>query len=327
MLNNLLITGGAGYIGSHAVRMFIKRGYEVIVLDNLSQGHRKALNHDIQFVFGDFGDHSLVKKILYEHRIDAIVHFAAESIVPESIVNPLHTYRSNVSKTIELIHAAISSGVMKFILSSTAAVYGEPMEIPITENHPVNAINPYGTSKWMIEQILEDCHRAHGLKYVSLRYFNAAGADESGKIGESHNPETHLIPVVLDVALGKRPAVKIYGTDYDTLDGTCIRDYIHVNDLCEAHILALEAIENGLERAIYNLGNGEGYSVKEVIEVAEKVTGRTIPFEGAERRKGDPSRLVASSEKIQMELGWKPAHPDLEYIVETAWKWHQNRRF
>jgi UDP-glucose 4-epimerase len=327
MINNLLITGGAGYIGSHAVRMLIKKGYEVVVLDNLSQGHRDALDHDVPFIFGDFGDQCLVKKILYEYRIDAIVHFAAESIVPQSLENPLNFYRSNVSKTIELIAAAISAGVFNFIFSSTASVYGEPKEIPITELHPAGAINPYGISKWMIEQILEDCHKAHGLKYVSLRYFNAAGADESGKIGESHNPETHLIPLVLDVALGKSPAVKIYGTDYDTPDGTCIRDYIHVNDLCEAHILAVEAIENGIEREIYNLGNGEGYSVREVIEVAERVTRRPIPVEEAERRKGDPSRLVASFQKIQKELGWKPAHPDLEYIIETAWKWHQNRRY
>ena len=327
IINNLLVTGGAGYIGSHAVNMLVNRGYEVIALDDFSQGHKQALEQDILCINGDYGDSRLLKGILREHRIDAIVHFASKCLVPESISNPMLYYQSNVSKAIKLINSAISAGSLNFLLSSTCAVYGEPKQMPMTESHPIEPINAYGASKRMIEQILEDCHRAHGLRFVSLRYFNAAGADESGRIGESHDPETHLIPIVLEAALGNRSAVTVYGTDYDTPDGTCIRDYIHVNDLSEAHVLAIEAIAKGLETGIYNLGNGEGYSVREVIEATQRITGRPIPFDEGERRGGDPARLVAGSQKIQKELGWKPRHPDLDHIIETAWRWHQNRRY
>lgn len=319
----ILVVGGAGYIGSHMVKDLISAGYNVITLDNLSTGHRDLLPGGT-FVKGDLGDYELLNSLFTTHNIFAVMHFAAFSLVGESVENPLKYYRNNLAATTMLLSVMIRYHVKRFIFSSTAAVYGEPAQIPITENHPCHPTNPYGASKIAVEKMLHDCDGAYDLKYVSLRYFNASGADESGMIGERHTPETHLIPIVLKVALGERENIRIYGTDYPTPDGTCIRDYIHVSDLTRAHLLALESLLSGKESAVYNLGNNQGYSVREVIDLAEQVTGKHIPVMETERRPGDPAKLVASSEKIKSSLGWQPRYEDLEAILKTAWIWHQN---
>ena len=323
-MNNekILVVGGAGYIGSHMVKDLLSRGYDVITLDNLSTGHRDLLPGGT-FVEGDLGDREVLNRIFKNHKISAVMHFAAFSLVGESVEDPLKYYRNNLSATTTLLSAMIQYRVKRFIFSSTAAVYGEPEQIPITEKHPCNPTNPYGTSKIAIEKMLQDCDSAYGLKYISLRYFNASGADESGMIGERHSRETHLIPLVLKVAVGERENISIYGTDYPTQDGTCIRDYIHVSDLTQAHLLALKALLSDKQSAVYNLGNNQGYSVREVIELAEKVTGKQIPILEADRRPGDPARLIASSEKIKSSLGWRPKYENLETIIKTAWVWHQ----
>lgn len=294
----ILVCGGAGYIGSHAVRELYRAGYEVLVLDNLVKGHREAIG-DIPLVEVDINDKPSLEQVFQKQKIDAVMHFAAYSLVGESVVEPAKYYHNNVLGTLNLMEVMLSYGVKRIIFSSTAAVYGEPVELPITEEHPTRPTNPYGATKLAVEGMLHWFGQAYGLNYVSLRYFNAAGADVAGDIGEDHQPETHLIPLVLQTALGVRPEIKIFGTDYPTPDGTCIRDYIHVTDLANAHLLALEKIINEGGSAIYNLGNGSGFSVREVIQVAQEVTGKLIKVMEAERRPGDPAVLVASSEKLK----------------------------
>ena len=318
----ILVVGGAGYIGAHMVNALLRANYEVVTLDNLSTGHRDLVPGGA-LVVGNLGDNGLLDHIFSNHRIDAVMHFAAYSLVGESVANPLKYYRNNVAQTVELLDAMVRHSIDYFIFSSTAAVYGEPRKTPIKEDHPCNPTNPYGATKIAVENMLKDCDAAYGLKFVALRYFNAAGADPSGKLGERHDPETHLIPSILKVAAGERQHVKIFGDNYPTPDGTCLRDYIHVNDLTQAHMLALEALFEGKESAVYNLGNSKGYSVLEVINAARKVTGHSITAVSAEPRPGDPAMLVASSEKIRSELGWQPSLEDLETIIKTAWLWHQ----
>ncbi len=321
-MKNVLITGGAGYIGSHTVLELLKREYNVYVVDNLYKGYKEFVLGG-KFFKGNVGNKSLMRKILKDCKIDAVMHFAADSIVPESVTNPLKYFNNNVVETINLLNCLIECGIKYFIFSSTAAVYGEPEDIPIKEDAPTNPTNTYGETKLVIENALKRFDSAYGLKYVSLRYFNAAGADESAKIGEKHNPETHLIPIVLKVALGVLEEVQVFGTDYNTPDGTCIRDYIHVTDLANAHILALESLRDGMKSEVFNLGNGDGYSVYEVIEVAKEVTKMPIKIRNCGRREGDPERLIASSEKINKVLGWYPKYCSLKDIIYTAWNWHR----
>jgi UDP-glucose 4-epimerase len=318
----VLVVGGAGYIGSHMVKDLLDTGHDVVILDDLSTGHRELVIGG-EFVEGGLGDAVLLDKLFSTHKISAVMHFAAFSLVGESVEKPLKYYRNNMAATAELLDSMIRHNVKRFIFSSTAAVYGEPVDIPITESHPCNPTNPYGESKIAVERMLKDCDSAYGLKYISLRYFNAAGADKSGKIGERHRNETHLIPLVLEVAAGRRENIKVFGANYLTPDGTCIRDYIHVSDLSGAHLLALNSLLSGGDSAVYNLGNNRGYSVREVIELARKVTGKPIPAIEADKRPGDPAILIASSDKIKKNLGWKPEYEDLETIIKTAWKWHQ----
>lgn len=318
-----MLVGGAGYIGSHMVKDLLQANYNVITLDDFSTGHRDLLLGG-KLIEGNLGDTSLLNRIFSDYQIDIVMHFAAYSIVGESVKSPVDYYRNNVARTIELLDAMVRHNVKRFIFSSSAAVYGEPIEVPIKEEHPLQPTNPYGATKVAIEKMLSDFDSAYGLKHVSLRYFNAAGADASGKIGERHVPETHLIPLILKVAIGERNSIKIFGTDYPTRDGTCIRDYIHVSDLTQAHFLAVEELMAGGDSATYNLGNNRGYSVREVIDIAAKVTKKQITAIEDSRRSGDPAVLVANSDKIRKELGWQPRFEDLETILETAWKWHQN---
>lgn len=320
-MKNILIVGGAGYIGSHMCKYLANNGYNPIVLDNLVYGHKEAVRWG-PLIEGSISDSRLLKQIFSKYRIVAVMHFAAFCYVGESMTAPAKYYRNNVADTINLLEVMVEKNVSSFIFSSSCATYGEPVEIPITEKHPQNPINPYGRTKLMVEQILDDFRNAYGLESVSLRYFNAAGADPDGEIGEDHRPETHLIPLVLQTALGQRKSISIFGDDYPTKDGTCIRDYIHINDLADAHFLALKRLINGLPGGKYNLGNGDGYSVGKVIETACKITGKPIPINIVERRPGDPAVLVGSSKKAAGELGWKPRFPDLYTIIETAWKWH-----
>lgn len=315
----VFVTGGAGYIGSITATELLNAGHDVIVYDNLSTGHRDAVPKGARFVRGDLGQPKKLARLLAEERPDAVMHFGAASLVPESVANPAKYYRNNVAYTLNLLHAMLEADVKRIVFSSTAAVYGIPKTIPITENAPTNPINPYGESKLMIEWMLRRFDEAYGMRYAILRYFNAAGALPNR--GEHHDPETHLIPLVLQVALGQRDHIKIFGTDYPTPDGTAIRDYIHVQDLASAHILALEALDEGSR--IYNLGNGQGFSVKQVIETARSVTGHPIPAVEAPRRPGDPPILIASSQRIQRELGWRPRFPSLRDIIASAWEWHR----
>ncbi|SIS42320.1 UDP-glucose 4-epimerase GalE [Salimicrobium flavidum] len=318
-----LVCGGAGYIGSHAVAHLLDRGASVVVLDNLQKGHRRAVLDGAHFYEGDLRDESLLDKVFEENRIDDVLHFAADSLVGESMEDPLRYYNNNVGGTIALVDAMVRHGVKRIVFSSTAAVYGEPERIPVQESDSTIPTNTYGETKLTMEKMLKWVEKAHDINYTVLRYFNVAGADPKGRIGEDHNPETHLIPIVLEVAQGKREKIMIYGDDYPTPDGTCIRDYIHVTDLVTAHLAALERLEKGRGSAIFNLGNGEGFSVKEVIETARKVTERDIPMEVAPRREGDPARLVASSSLAMEELEWKPAYSNLEQIIGTAWEWFE----
>jgi len=318
-MGSILVVGGAGYIGTHMVKRLLAEGLDVIVLDDLSTGHEDLLPGG-DFIRGDLGDTALLDHIFTENKIDAVMHFAAFSLVGESVQKPLKYFGNNVAKTVALLDAMVRNDVDHFVFSSSAAVYGEPEIVPIDESHPCNPTNPYGASKLMVERILSECDTAHGLKSISLRYFNAAGADDSAAIGEKHTFESHLIPLVLKVATGERENIQIFGGDYDTPDGTAVRDYIHVNDLAEAHVLALEALLNGKQSTQYNLGNNQGYSVREVIACARKVTGREIKAVETGRRAGDPAVLVASSEKITRELDWQPRYGDLETIIETAWQ-------
>jgi UDP-glucose 4-epimerase len=321
-MSNILVTGGAGYIGSHVVRGLLRHGYQPIVLDNLQTGHRKAIK-DALLIEGDLSDQEKLKEIFRFNSIQVVMHLAADCLVGESVRDPLKYFNNNVKNSIQLIEIMNELNVNKIVFSSSAAVYGEPEKIPIPEDHPCLPTNPYGETKWIFEKVLNYFCETGKLNYLSLRYFNAAGADPEGELGEDHSPETHLIPLVLKAALKGIP-ISIYGTDYDTLDGTCIRDYIHVTDLAHAHILALQRLEAGQNCGIYNLGNGNGYSVREVIETARRGTGKKISSIESARRQGDPPRLVASSEKIREELGWIPKYPELETIVETAWRWHRD---
>ncbi|MHB8622305.1 MAG: UDP-glucose 4-epimerase GalE [Sulfuricaulis sp.] len=319
----ILVVGGAGYIGSHMVLELLRANYDVVILDNLVRGHRELIPGGTLFE-GNLGDRKLLNSIFSQHQIDAVMHFAAFSLVGESVKKPLAYYRNNVSCTIELLEAMEQHQVWNFIFSSTAAVYGEPIKTPITEEHPCLPTNPYGESKQAVENLLADCALSGHFKYISLRYFNAAGADISGTLGERHEPETHLIPLVLQVASGQRNSLCIFGTDYPTDDGTCIRDYVHVSDLTQAHMLALNALITGSDCAVYNLGNSKGYSVQQVIELARQITGHSIPTVTGNRRPGDPAVLIADSSKIRHELGWQPRYEDLRAIIETAWVWHQH---
>ena len=318
----LLVLGGAGYIGSHTAYELLDNGHEVVIADNLVTGYKSAIPKKATFYQGDLRDKEFLTNLLKKEKVDAVIHFAAFSLVGESMVNPLKYYENNLYGTKVLLDAMIENGVNKIVFSSTAATYGEPENIPILESDRTCPTNPYGETKLAMEKMISWAAKAHKLHYVSLRYFNACGAHKSGEIGEAHNPESHLIPLVLQVPNGKREFVSIYGSDYDTPDGTCIRDYIHVTDLAKAHILAAEYLLNGGESNIFNLGNGVGYSVKEVIETARKVTGHPIPAKIEARRAGDPARLVASGKKAKDVLGWEPEIKDLSDIINSAWNWH-----
>jgi UDP-arabinose 4-epimerase len=318
----VLVTGGAGYIGSHACKALALAGYTPVAYDNLVYGHPWAVRWG-PLEEGDIGDRNRLDTVLEQYRPAAVMHFAAYAYVGESVTDPGKYYRNNVAGTLTLLEAMRDHGVPRLIFSSTCATYGVPREIPITETHPQAPINPYGATKWMIERMLADFDAAHGLRSIALRYFNAAGADPDAEIGEAHDPETHLIPLVLDAALGRRPEITVFGDDYDTPDGTCIRDYIHVTDLADAHVLALRALEAGAPSTAYNLGNGQGFSVREVIDRSRQVTGRNIPVVIGPRRPGDPPRLVGDATRAMQDLGWQPRYADLDRILETAWVWHQ----
>lgn len=321
---NILVTGGAGYIGSHAVRLLLRAGHDVVIFDNLIFGHADFAQ-DCPLIQGDLSNTTLLEKTFKQHQPQAVLHFAAYAYVGESVENPGKYYQNNVGSTLHLLDAMVRHRVKKLVFSSTCATYGIPNKTPLTEDHPQVPINPYGQTKKMVEQILTDFDRAHGLHSVCLRYFNAAGADPDGGIGEDHNPETHLIPLVLDAAIGRRPQITVYGTDYDTTDGTCIRDYIHVTDLADAHVRALDFLQRENRSDFFNLGNGQGFSVKEIIRASEKVTGKKIPVHYGERRPGDPAILVGSAEKAKSVLGWQPRYNDIHTIIQTAWNWHQSR--
>ena len=321
----ILVLGGAGYIGSHTVYELIGSGADVVVADNLETGHREAVHPQARFYQGDIRSRDFLDRLFQQEAIDAVIHFAANSLVGESMMNPLKYYDNNLCGTKVLLEAMVAHNVRKIVFSSTAATYGEPVNIPILETDPTHPTNTYGETKLAMERMFHWAGKAHGLRYVSLRYFNACGAHKSGKIGEMHQPETHLIPIILQVPLGKRESVSIYGEDYDTRDGTCVRDYIHVTDLAQAHILAVEYLNRGGESDIFNLGNGVGFTVKEVIECARKVTGHPIPAISAPRRAGDPAQLVASSEKAKNILGWNPQYDDLETIIASARNFHRKR--
>ena len=322
----ILVCGGAGYIGSHINKQLHKEGYETIVFDNLIYGHKEAVKWG-KLVVGDLKNMDEIEAVFKNNQIDAVFHFAAYAYVGESVDHPEKYYYNNVANTLNLLHVMMKYGCNKIIFSSTCATYGEPEKVPITEDMPQNPINPYGATKLMVERIFQDYHKAYGLQYVVLRYFNAAGADPDGEIGESHNPETHIIPLVLDAASGKRPDIKVFGTDYDTPDGSCIRDYIHVYDLATAHLLALHHLEAGKESQFFNLGNEKGTSVLEVVDSVERVTRRNLKVTLTDRRPGDPAKLVGSSQKAQEVLGWKPIYGDIDVIVEHAWKWHEKAEY
>lgn len=324
-MKNILVIGGAGYIGSHTARALAKRGYNPVVFDNLSKGHREAVEN-FPFEQGDLQDKKRLAEVFKKHRIEAVMHFAAFIEVGESVQNPAKYYQNNTAGVLNLLQALIENQIPYFVFSSTAAIFGEPVKDRIDEFHPQHPINPYGNSKLMVEKMLADFDVAYGLKSTALRYFNASGADDSGEIGESHTPETHLIPLILQTAAGKRKSIKIFGTDYPTPDGTCVRDYIHVNDLARAHILALEKMEKDKVSQRFNLGSGNGYSVAELIAKAKQITGVDFPVEQAPRRAGDPAVLVADSTKAKRVLGWQPEY-DLTRIIKTAWSWEQHRKY
>lgn len=323
----ILVTGGAGYIGSHAVHALRQAGYGVIILDNLVYGHEDIVKDVLkaELIVGSTLDKALLADIFSQRSIDAVMHFSAYAYVGESVSNPQKYYENNVVGTLTLLDAMVEAGIKAFVFSSTCATYGVPQELPIPETHPQNPINPYGATKVMVERILADYGPAYDLKSVCFRYFNAAGAHPNGLLGEDHNPETHLIPLILQTALGQRDAISIYGTDYPTADGTCVRDYIHVCDLADAHILGLEYLLNGGDSTIFNLGNGSGFSVREVIDAAARVTGQEIPVIETDRRPGDPPSLVGGSDRARSILGWNPQYSDIDTILSHAWQWHQKR--
>ncbi|WP_438421658.1 UDP-glucose 4-epimerase GalE [Bacillus siamensis] len=320
----ILVLGGAGYIGSHAVDQLVAKGYETITADNLQTGHRKAVHEKAVFYHGDIRDKPFLRSVFAKENITGVLHFAAQSLVGESMKDPLSYFNHNVYGTQITLEVMQEFGVKHIVFSSSAAVYGEPEKVPITEDMPEKPESAYGESKRMAEKMLKWCDAACGIKYVSLRYFNVAGAKTDGSIGEDHHPETHLIPILLQTALGQRDEVLIFGTDYDTKDGTCIRDYVHVSDLIDAHILALEYLQNGGDSGIFNLGSSSGFSVLEMVNAARQATGRGIKIRAAERRPGDPGTLIASSDKARNILGWNPKQTDITEIVVSAWNWHQH---
>ncbi len=325
-MKTILVAGGAGYIGSHTVKYLLKNNYNVVVVDNLSYGHKEAvLTSNFEQI--DLADKEALDKIFKKYKIDAVIHFAAFTYVGESVSQPQKYYWNNVVNTINLLDVMIENDVKNIVFSSTCATYGNPQYTPIDENHPQSPINPYGKTKLMMEQIMADYETAYGLKYVALRYFNAAGCDKDGDLGESHAPETHLIPLILKAIKGEIPQISVFGTDYDTLDGTCIRDYIHVEDLADAHMLAVEKLFKDEQSYCINLGTGIGKSVKEIIKSAEKVTGKKVPLVYGERRAGDPAKLYASNKKAKEILGWNPKYTDIDEIIKTAWAWEQNKKF
>ncbi len=323
----ILVTGGAGYIGSHAVLALKRAGYGIIVLDNLEYGHREFVEDilKVELVVGDIGDRLLLDKVFATRNIAAVMHFAAYIAVGESVSDPAKYYRNNVNGMLTLLEAMVAADVKQVVFASTCSIFGEPKQVPMTEDHPQDPINPYAATKWMGERMLADFDSAYGLQSVVFRFFNACGANPEGLIGEDHTPETHLIPLVLLTALGKRASISIYGTDYDTPDGTCLRDYIHVSDLANAYVLGVEYLLEGGKSEVFNLGNGNGFSVREVIETAKQVTGRDFKVVECDRRSGDPSILVGSSEKAHKILGWSPKYPDISQIISHAWQWHQRR--
>lgn len=320
----VLVLGGAGYIGSHTAKQLIEKGFDVVVADNLETGHIEALSDQMTFYQGDVRDDAFINGVFEKEKIDVVIHFAANSLVGESMKDPLKYYDNNVGGAISLLRAMVRHDVKKIVFSSTAATYGEPEDIPILEENPTCPTNAYGETKLAMERLFHWADAAYGIRYVSLRYFNACGADKDGRIGEDHQPETHLLPLILQVANGQRAAIDIYGTDYDTKDGTCVRDYIHVTDLADAHILAAEYLNRGEKSNLFNLGNGIGFTVREVIQTARDVTGHRIPANETERRAGDPAILVASNEKARRILGWNPQRDQLDVMVQSAWAWHQN---
>lgn len=320
----ILVLGGAGYIGSHTVYELIDNGEDVVIIDNLLTGHKEAIHPKARFYKGDIRDREFLDDVFKKEKIDAVIHFAACSLVGESMEKPLKYYDNNLCGTKILLDSMVANGIDKIVFSSTAATYGEPEKVPILETDRTEPTNTYGETKLSMEKMFKWVGKAHGLRYVSLRYFNACGAHISGQIGEDHNPESHLIPLILQVPNGKREYISIFGDDYDTKDGTCVRDYIHVTDLAQAHILAVKYLQSGNESNIFNLGNGVGFTVKEVIDTARKVTSHPIPAKITPRRAGDPAQLIASSEKAKEILGWKPEHNSLEEIISTAWNWHKN---
>lgn len=320
----ILVLGGAGYIGSHTVYELIDKGEDVVIIDNLQTGYIEAVHPKARFYKGDIRDREFLDSVFEKEKIDSVIHFAANSLVGESMEKPLKYYDNNLCGTKILLDAMVAHGIDKIVFSSTAATYGEPERVPILETDRTEPTNTYGETKLSMEKMFKWVGKAHGIRYVSLRYFNACGAHKSGEIGEAHNPESHLIPIILQVPNGQRDAVSIFGEDYDTKDGTCVRDYIHVTDLAMAHILAVRYLEFGNESNIFNLGNGVGFTVKEVVECARKVTGHPIPAKISPRRAGDPAQLIASSEKAKNILGWRPEHADLEEIISSAWKWHKS---
>ncbi|ASA55905.1 UDP-glucose 4-epimerase GalE [Vibrio gazogenes] len=320
-MKNILVVGGAGYIGSHTCKMLSQKGFNPIVFDNLIYGHKEFIKWG-EFVLGDLSDINQIRLVFEKYQIDAVMHFAAFAYVGESVEHPQKYYANNVVATLNLLNVMIEFGVKNFIFSSTCATYGNPQYLPIDEAHPQTPINPYGMSKLMVESILKDYSNAYDFKFVSLRYFNASGCDPECEVGENHNPETHLIPLILDAAIGKRDSIKVFGSDYDTRDGSAIRDYIHVIDLAEAHILALKSLLAGGDSDIFNLGNGQGFTVKEVIECVKQVTQKEFKVIYTDRRPGDPSSLIGSSDKIIAKLNWKPKFARLEDIIKTAWDWH-----
>lgn len=321
---SILIAGGAGYIGSHMVDSLINQGQEVVVVDNLSTGHKQAINPSASFYLGDTRNKEFLKDVFEKENIESVVHFDAFSLVPESVIKPLKYFDDNLIGIITLLEVMKEYGCEKIVFSSSAATYGTPNKNPIKEDFPLNPINPYGDTKVMMEKIMQWCNKAYGLKWVALRYFNAAGAKEDGSLGEDHRPETHLIPRILQVALEQRDHIDIYGNDYNTPDGTNVRDYVHVLDLVDAHILALNYLNDGKESRSFNLGSSTGFSVKEIVEAARKVTGKKIPSKIAARRGGDPDSLVADSTDAKRLLGWKPKYDDVDKIIETAWIWSKN---
>lgn len=322
----ILVVGGAGYIGSHTNKELNKRGYDTVIYDNLVYGHKESVKWGVLEI-GDIADEVRLEEVFQKYPIEAVIHFAAYAYVGESVGNPAKYYQNNVCNTVALLEMMRKYNVNTIVFSSTCATYGVPAQVPITEDMPQQPINPYGATKLMVERIMADYHAAYGLNYCCLRYFNAAGADPEGEIGESHTPETHLIPLVLDAASGIRESISIFGTDYPTEDGTCIRDYIHVTDLADAHIRALEYLKKGGESGCFNLGNGNGDSVARVIEAARKVTGKEIKVKMEERRPGDPPALIGSAKKARNILGWEPQYTDIETIIEHAWKWHEKKEY